>query len=426
MGLGALPATFFQLCSNLCQTDSGKQHVIADGYLRRSLENIVFLFPFLEKNEVFKSWKEQKKLNRPLNPAPSVVRQKVVACLRVIEKCCNYNSSIYGSGNDLILFGQYNIIDHLVGIITQYECPRDDEAVVAATLVLGKLAQDMVRLNDLYEKKNVLELIQKQFSYAEEQPIPAITACIDVVKYMAAGVRTSYLSEYLPQMRKQLFMVARIYPSLGPQTRDAQWYITRLTASTTRMVKSGALVIKEGSSIDEGVNEDEGHLWGGHGSHEVCGVSSCGSLRLDQSLSHGSHVDMTEEDHEHELMTLQSKDEESLAVSKLSAREKDLRDRVQYLKSKEGFLKEQKYNPMNDPRISKSSHSSRNKMGLITSSSLPSIPTSPIASKQVKYTVSTIKALHIDDVPELILTKPPPSLSKSLKQTKSKMNTGLF
>ena len=423
MGLGALPATFFQLCCNLCQTESGKQHVIADGYLRRSLENIVFLFPFLENNDTIKIWKEQKKSNRQLNPAPSAVRKKIVACLRVIEKCCNYNSSVYGSGNDIILFGQYSIIDHLVGIITQYECPRDDEAVVAATLVLGKLAEDTVRLGDLYEKKNILELVQKQFSYVDDQPIPAIKACIEVVKYMAAGVRNNYLSEHLPQMRKQLFMVARVHPSLAPQTRDAQWYITRLTASTNRMIKNGELSTKVDSSVDE--DDDEGHLWGGHGSHEVCGVSSCGSLRLDQSFSHGSHIDMTDDDHENELLTLRSKDEESLAVSRLSAREKELRDRVQMKKSKEGFLKEQKYNPMNDPRISKSSHSSRTKMRSSTVSSLPIIPTSPIANK-FKYSVSPIKALHIDDVPELILTKPPPNLTASLKLAKSKMNTGLF
>jgi len=316
-------------------------------------------------------------------------------------------------------------MDHLVGIITQYECPRDDEAIVAATLVLGKLAQDTVRLGDLYERKNILELVQKQFSYADEQPIPSIKACIDVVKYMAAGVRTNYLLQHLPQMRKQLFMIARIYPLLAPDTRDAQWYISRLTASANNMIKNGALQSKEVSSSNEGGYE--GHLWGGHGSHEVCGVSSCGSLRLDQSLSHGSHIDMTEDDHENELLTLQSKDEESMAVSRLSAREKELKDRVQRMKSKNGLLKEQKYNPMDDPRISKSSNSSRNKTRVNTAGAtlLPSIPTSPITSK-FKYVVSPIRALHIDDVPELILTKPPPSLSKSLKLAKSKMNTGLF
>lgn len=78
-------------------------------------------------------------------------------------------------------------------------------------------------------------------------------------------------------------------------------------------------------------------MWGGHGSHEVCGLSSCGSLRLEPS-THGSHSHLSDGEHSQLLLEMPSPHHgDELFLSKLSARDDELKERVMVMKSRKGF-----------------------------------------------------------------------------------------
>ena len=47
-GLGRLSASYFELCSNLCQTDQGREAMLTDGYLRRAMEKLTIIQPLLD------------------------------------------------------------------------------------------------------------------------------------------------------------------------------------------------------------------------------------------------------------------------------------------------------------------------------------------------------------------------------------------
>ena len=108
-GLGALPATFFAICGNLCQMELFRPPAITEGFLRRALEKIVLQTPLLEPPYVLRQWTEGLGRGIPL-PRGKAEREDITACLKFVSACANYQSPQCGASNDLIFQEEYNIM----------------------------------------------------------------------------------------------------------------------------------------------------------------------------------------------------------------------------------------------------------------------------------------------------------------------------
>lgn len=496
LGIGFLPASFFQVLANICQNDRGKGYVLADGFLRRTIEKVTILFPYLEGKEELAKWTKLQKEKRPL-PEPSTYRKEVITCLRVIARMCNYHTPQFGSANDCIL--TTNIIEICASILRIKECPRSDPAIKAALDVFAGLSRDVVRMAEPLERSDTLQLMKKQLEVAELTPEDAIISCIETIRNMATGTRSPYILKKIGDLRQPLMMVSRIYPRLVQFVRDCNWEMTVCLTSADRINRgssrggSGSLrtssfasisgesrssssstvsnpysrlgslpsspmnasVGRQSASIMSSTESHTLHAddfeWGGHGTFEACGPTSCGSLRLPSSQYHGEYRDLDHSHQEMELLKLPVAEDGLMDVSKLSARDPELRERLEMRKANEGFTEKKKFNPYNDPRIRTPSSSLSMSMSqhqhqhqhtslppMFQSISAPNTPVSkgkkktgshgqsrpPQHSKSTTIITSPMKAIDTDQIPELLMTRPPPHFN--LKKKHEIKQEGLF
>jgi hypothetical protein len=123
-----LYTSFFELIANLSSSYLGIMGVISRGFLRVTLDKLAMLYKLYDIEDV-EYWNEAKVMGRPSVP-PSPLRMQITACLRVINRCANYNSGSIGNANDLILGDNYRVIAFCVDIVRVPECPRQDLAYI--------------------------------------------------------------------------------------------------------------------------------------------------------------------------------------------------------------------------------------------------------------------------------------------------------
>ena len=242
-GLGSLPSSFFQLCANLCQMEIFKIVAISEGFLRRALEKIFLLAPYLEKNNELINWK--KMLSRGEIVPRSVMREDVSACLQFVRACSGYQAQQCGSSNDLILHYDYNLLNILRNLIGS-ESPRSDELIISACECLAEITKDNIRLYQEFIDFELLELILSQFEILNDNeynpiniqkeigmwkdylPDRLISACLDVLNNIVTGVWGDRLFLVINCVREPLARISRVRPHFATKVTFFFTYCTHL------------------------------------------------------------------------------------------------------------------------------------------------------------------------------------------------------
>jgi hypothetical protein len=462
LGLEMLPADYFFVCANLCQIEQGRSNMLLDGFLRRALDKISILSLLLENKTLLKSWSTLEMSGKAL-PRASQTRIDCTSCLKLISKMANFNNAQYGSANDQIL--KYDIIGICARIVKIEECPLNDECFINAMECLAALSNDKVRVCNSMEGYDLVNICNNYLTNAERKNIKCVRSAIEIVSNMASGVKSSYLKENLPKLNHNLSRCMRVVPIYIAEIRNAMWHIMKcLMEGSEQNQTDNSNIEFDNANVDNKINNnqtvDEDSLqmsrmspmnsryekssskleldssqyeyeWGGHGTYEACGPSSCGSLRFqDQPISHGNTLNITQDDMMNTLLTIPDTNQEKCEVSKLSARDKLFRDKLIDKKIHEGFAtKDQKLSSLDyninspdkktEPKFSNISpikkNNSNNQFETLEYSkslnNISMISNNKLKSKNNKQQVisinSPIKSIQLDECPQLMLTKPP-------------------
>jgi len=463
IGLGLLPPSYFELCAQLTKNNEGKIRLLLDGFLRRSLDKLTLLYSTLNSQNYFFTWKSTSSASDMDSYEPSVIRKDIAACLKFIAKLANFHNSKAGSANDLIFHHFYQIIEICRSLIAWNAADASrtnfsrkflnkDTAVLAAIECLKELSVDNLRVIPFFEESDVISLIREQLNNADDLPPISITNYIDALVNIALAMyKSNYHNKVFPTLVPVLTKLARLNPKFAPMVQET---IYRLNRSITK-VKAEFDEVRNGvrdsfsfrnsysdNVVDDQASVEEKHFeWGGYGTYEQCGPTSCGGLRFSDSLhSHGEYTNVSMEDKNSMLLSFPVAADGVMDVSKLSARESDLRDVLHLRKYKDQFvshsptMKNQKSylsiasnssdddslsfqssvqfpSPMKSPLSKKSYNinSNPNISPLVSKKTAKGISTSSSSQKQQQH--QFMKTIEIDDLPELILTKPPPPVT---------------
>lgn len=148
------------------------------------------------------------------------------------------------------------------------------------------------------------------------------------------------------------------------------------------------------------------------GAYSHCGISTCGSLRFPENpQGHGHFNRVTASESLNMSLKLPAVDTDNdvLPITKLSARDKGLRDVVEYRKGKAGFSEVKKFpvHSLKSPQASPLTKKSKNqstpkhmKESTMMSSSLSKLDIAELGTMQMR-------SISLQDLPDLILTRPP-------------------
>jgi hypothetical protein len=440
MGLDQLPASFFELCANLCQNADGIAFSLTDGFLRRALDKLNMLFAQLQR---IGSASVTKHI-----PNWEVVKLELVGCLRLVMKCANFHRPNVGSTNDIILHPFYPIVDICKALLIRKELVRDDEIVLVAYEVLAALARDTYRVSLLLERCDMFSVIRHELmTNTEHFPPRGCVAALAVLHHSCFGLTSDYIVQMIPQLREPLSRVARVHPEVGANVREANWTLTKsamiyrnvmdnkgpvdehrvLVGEMEQFIRTGEtpqadpiqsrhksfmmrssqadmseiLRTAQQSILMAETTENTGGAKLGHdrseadgGTYLYCGVTNCGSLRQvhDIAAGEGLRFDTT--------LSHSTSENNVCAISQLSARDPELRRRLEERKGHYGFQEKKKVD-MHKKASTPTQHR-RAQSNII----LP--PASPAGKKvSAASPAPKMQSISLQELPELILTRPP-------------------
>ena len=212
LGLGYLPASYFDTLSSMCKTDKGKIEVLNGGYLRRALDKVHILRHELESSSELAIWRDLINMKRT-PPEPSQQRVEIIACLKLISSCAHFNSTSSGNAMDLIFSPSYDIVGLCRDIISIEECPRTDSAFIVALSTIATFTVDNAKLFVPIMQHNILEFLHSQILYSETLPPTVLKLCLDSLYNIASGPQSAKMTKKLKEMKESLIRTARLLPS---------------------------------------------------------------------------------------------------------------------------------------------------------------------------------------------------------------------
>lgn len=424
LGLRSLPASYIETLVSLCKTDQVKGQLLVDGFLRRVLDKLLLLSSELETEVEMEALQRSiRENNRKIIPNPA--RYEVGCCLHLIAMCANFSHPKYGCANDLILHPSYRVIEVCCSIIRIQACPRDDRTYCNSLKVLRQLSKDSSRVHDLFRDLHVMPLIHKEMLRAGELSMESTADCVDLVFHVAMGLRGKHLRSELPKMHDALTKASRVFLRLSQAAADAMFAITKYHGSESNQTEEGPVEMSELQQLLHMTAEDDDYEAAAlYGTYEACGTTTCGSLRhRDTPSSHGAYAKAETDEKaalELDFTKMARLNDNALELSQESARDPELRAEVQRRKVYYGFAPEDSL-PAPSPKKRSTRTSSSVSPSRTPGSSRQGRRGSkkkeePSMSKTASYSIwksstpplPSIRAIDVNDFPELLATRPPP------------------
>ena len=338
VGLGYLPASYFDVMTSLCKLERGKIEALNGGFLRRALDKVTILQSELEKPHELKVWRDMI-FQKRTPPKPSRQRVETVACLRLINVCANYNSNNASNANEMIFSHSYDIVGLCKSIISIEECPLTDDAYIAALMLLCTLSIDYAQVIAPFKEHGLLDILWELMKEAEDLPPIILEKTLQLLFNNACGPMDEYISGKLEAMFDTFTRTARLMPEHSKRISEIKWklldskegpaarkirrdtsnedwnriddYSIELSVAMSRVTDDknddksvGSSTVNSQNTIksaESAASQEPGYA----GTYHVCGVSTCGSLRFPHSpKKHGTYLSMSDEEMEQELLKL--------------------------------------------------------------------------------------------------------------------------
>lgn len=221
-GLGIMPCSMFDLCTNMVQQNDGKARCLVDGFLRRALDK----FSILSSS----SYNGTQKNGPETQNSP--FRKDLLSCCKLIARSANYTHPKFGAANDLIFLPRYDIFKLLHSVISVKEYPRGDELISSAVHTICALSRDNTRANVEFERYDTIGLLKGELARLSEYTVESLSFVIEAIHNFASGYKTPYMREVFPTMREPLIKVNRLFPSLYKVVSECNWAMTKATEGT--------------------------------------------------------------------------------------------------------------------------------------------------------------------------------------------------
>lgn len=224
IGLMDLPASFFDLCCNLCLVDSGAAHCLSLGFLRRALDKLTLLsnkhgystnddnylvatdanrnsmlLPQLTRHSPHRSmtskrdqfdsfWSHGMREEPQEREISRHKMQTVVACLRLVARMANFSSHRDGTANELILWHFFSVVETCRFFITEQIYARDDPVYLTSLELLAALARDTYRMHHVIEQFDVLRVVRNELNQCERLRTDSVEKALEIVHYSVNGI----------------------------------------------------------------------------------------------------------------------------------------------------------------------------------------------------------------------------------------------
>jgi hypothetical protein len=335
-GIGMLSEYYYDVLANLCIINVGRTSVLEDGFLRRALETIRILLPALESENDHKEQAYLRKCGLAI-PPPKKERLVMAACFRLCARIANFSLPNVGSSNDILLHDSYALVPMCGKILHSKECYRQDVLFESCLDLVSQLALDATRTTLLFKINEIAPCIEHELSRVSELSVTGARHCVNYVLNIAMGMRRANMriKQLLPNVREGLTRTARFHPELSQLVADAMYVSckdidtgnngSRATSSDSKY--SSEDLTEEDRALIETLPSDSvlnelvylaakeerlksmthqlnsrtnvAYPSGNNvdriaqvGSLDVCGVTSCGSLKDPPHPYHGADTQM--------------------------------------------------------------------------------------------------------------------------------------
>jgi hypothetical protein len=481
-----LPTSMFQLLANMCQLDEARARCLSDGFFRRSIEKLLSLkselitVPSLALTDQAKLKHQPRKILR----SASESRRSAVVILKLVNCMAHFHRAEVGNANDIIFARSYHLIGFCQDILkanlssdsivtNQQSSPlkdpvsssspnthiREDELIVQLVRTISILSKDVAMFAPICEDLDLLRMVIDELKYASEYPLIVMDYYVDLVRNIASGPRSPYLNSKIQGTRSPLLKLIQIYPELEEKIRECNWKVADVSRGSGArfrdiLISEEDMLIKavtQNHPAANGLNESRSssttisslesqgldvksdrnvcRARSLTGKYCDCGLTSCGSLRLDdntlscteigKTASHGNALKISPEQTKL-LMTslpLSSYEQGVCEISRLSARDKDLQVFIEHRKIGYGYKKDP--HPLEFDNIIQASFQSRSKNKKPKkSSSLSSVSNQLVTTSPSRKDIllepidqatlmKSIAVISVEDLPELARTRPP-------------------
>lgn len=336
-GMGMLSEYYYDVLANLCIINQGRTSVLQDGFLRRALETIRILLPSLETESDHKENAYLRKCGVAV-PPPKKERLVAAACFRLCARIANFSLPNAGSSNDILLHESYALVPMCSQVLHSKECYRQDVLFEACLDLISQLALDATRTTLLFKINDIAACIEHELSRVSELSLNGARYCVNYVLNIAMGMRRANMriKQLLPNVREGLIRTSRFHPQLSQVVADAMYVSCKDPEITSKDVRAASesdfkdpaeelseadralveaypsdkvlnelvyLAAKEermqsmtrqlnsrATSTDNDLNVT--NMIPTVGSLDVCGISSCGSLKDPPHPYHGVDTQM--------------------------------------------------------------------------------------------------------------------------------------
>ncbi len=209
--IGIIPSSFYHLLANLSRVESNVDLIISQGFLKLTIQKILLLYENLERNET------------PL----AELFPDGATCLLIVSRCANHHTPSTGSANNIIFNAPSNVLEFCISIIRKKEFAANNVCYFQAVHTLANLSEDTTRCVLAIYQSDILKLLYDDLMSCEEMGAENIIYYVKLIYNIASGIRIEAMTLQLVIFREPLYKVARLYPALLDDAKNAIWAITQ-------------------------------------------------------------------------------------------------------------------------------------------------------------------------------------------------------
>lgn len=324
--LTTLPSSFIEVFANIGATEQGKAICFSEGFLRRALEKTVLLMrlfysfspntrttlasSLLDRTGTIKSQLSARatefsttKFHQADSSSLKSVLDDLCPCFKAIGNCANFTSPKLGNANDLIFQTEYQIIASITAVLQTLGLAKSETIRVQSLHTLSLLSKDVTNAYDEFTSNTVIDVLQSELDtdYSELTEVMARDLIVCVHNISSSLKDTLLAHRMLQGLKDSVYRVVRLFPDLSDLVQNALWSISSHSPTAYKKglpqpapAADFAELLRVSVAEERETNrafgtDDVDYQLHRPGTHAHCGVTTCGSLRLSESVHLHTH-----------------------------------------------------------------------------------------------------------------------------------------